>query len=141
MTISRNAKTCHRWVQHAPNFVEKTFVGGSKSTKFVNVFSLENFRYTIHSCAYYTLHSQTIQAHWSFVAGHDEVVSGSRTYPCNAGHSLEGLTIDAAIGQDHFCDTGSETGALHHRFYHDDPLWDGVGCGPRSACCSFNSPP
>ena len=26
-----------------PNFEEKTFVGGSKATKFVNVFSLELF--------------------------------------------------------------------------------------------------
>ena len=75
---------------------------------------------------------------WSFVAGRDEVVAGSRMCPCNAGHSLEGVTIDAAIGQDYFCDTGSETGAFHHRFYHDDPLWDGAGCGPRS---SFNNPP
>ena len=26
-----------------PNFVEKTFMGGSKTMKFVNVFSLESF--------------------------------------------------------------------------------------------------
>ena len=26
-----------------PNFVEKTFIGGSKTAKFVNVFSLESF--------------------------------------------------------------------------------------------------
>ena len=26
-----------------PNFVEKTFTGGSKTTKFVNVFSLKSF--------------------------------------------------------------------------------------------------
>ena len=30
---------------HHPNFMEKTFAGGSKTTEFVNVFSLESFRY------------------------------------------------------------------------------------------------
>ena len=27
------------------------------------------------------------------------------------------------------------------RFYSEDPLWDGAGCGPQSTCCSFNNPP
>ena len=89
-----------------------------------------------------TLYTHKQSKHiWSFVAGRDEVVEGSRTCPCNAGHSLEGITINATIGQDYFCDTGSENGALHRVFYSDDPLWDGAGCGPRSACCSFNNPP
>ena len=34
----RNAKTYHRWVRHT-----KTFAGGSKTTKLVDVFSLESF--------------------------------------------------------------------------------------------------
>ena len=33
----------HRWVQHAQNFMEKTFAGGFQTAKFVNVFSLESF--------------------------------------------------------------------------------------------------
>ena len=24
---------------------------------------------------------------------------------------------------------------------HEDPLWDGVGCGSASTCCSFNNLP
>ena len=36
-------KAYHRLVWAHPNFVEKTFVGGSKTVKFVNVFSLECF--------------------------------------------------------------------------------------------------
>ena len=41
----------HRCVRHAPNFVEKTFTGDSKSTKFVNVFSLKSFLlYGIINC-------------------------------------------------------------------------------------------
>ena len=34
---------CYRWVQHTPNFVDKTFADGSKTTKFINVFSFESF--------------------------------------------------------------------------------------------------
>ena len=48
VTISRrklswNAKAYHRLVWACPNFLEKTFTGGSKTAKFVNVFSLESF--------------------------------------------------------------------------------------------------
>ena len=39
----RNAKAYDRLVWAHPSFVEKTFVGGSKTVKFVNVFSLESF--------------------------------------------------------------------------------------------------
>ena len=72
---------------------------------------------------------------WTFAAGRDEATNGEYICPCNVGHS--GITISAIIGQDYFCDTGSESQV----FYSGDPLWDGAGCGPRSACCSFNNPP
>ena len=42
--LSLNAKTYHRWVYMArPNLEEKTFPGGSKTAKFMNIFSLESF--------------------------------------------------------------------------------------------------
>ena len=48
------------------------------------------------------------------------------------------------IGDDYFCETGvppNET-YRHGAVYGDDPLWDGQGCGPTSACeCTFNNPP
>ncbi len=44
------------------------------------------------------------------------------------------------MGNDYFCDTGSE-GQIESIFYGDDPLWDGAGCGPLNTCCSFNNPP
>ena len=82
-------------------------------------------------------HSQHI---WSFAAGHDESSSTNGIYicPCNTGFSG---SIDATVGQDYFCDTGSEHQAQGGVFYSEDPLWDGEGCGPRSTCCSFNNPP
>ena len=44
---SRNAKTYHGVGMVCPNFVEETFVGGSKTVKFVNIFYLESFRCTV----------------------------------------------------------------------------------------------
>ena len=45
------------------------------------------------------------------------------------------------VGDDYFCDTGSAGRFLIGNFYSNDPLWDGAGCGPLNACCSFNNPP
>ena len=45
------------------------------------------------------------------------------------------------VGEDYFCDTGSESRYQNGNFYSDDPLWDGAGCGPLNACCSFNNSP
>ena len=39
----RSAKAYHRLVWAHPNFMEKTFAGGSKTVKFVNIFSLVSF--------------------------------------------------------------------------------------------------
>ena len=86
-----------------------------------------------------TLYTHNQSQHiWSFAAGRDESSSGTRICPCNTGFSG---SIDTTIGQDYFCDTGSEHQAQSGVFYSEDPLWDGEGCGPRSTCCSFNNPP
>ena len=90
-----------------------------------------------------TLYTHNQSQHiWSFAAGNDESSStpGHFICPCNAGFSG---SIHATVGQDYFCDTGSESPAQYHKlvFYSEDPLWDGEGCGPRSTCCSFNNPP
>ena len=45
------------------------------------------------------------------------------------------------VGSNYFCDTGSELVREYSRFHHEDPLWDGAGCGNSSTCCSFNNPP
>ena len=47
----------------------------------------------------------------------------------------------AFVRSDYFCDTGNELAVNGTAFYPDDPLWDGAGCGPQNACCSFNTPP
>ena len=45
----------------------------------------------------------------------------------------------AFVGQNYFCNTGTENSSSS--FYSADPLWDGAGCGPMNTCCSFNNPP
>ena len=46
------------------------------------------------------------------------------------------------LGNDYFCDTGNPgPGFNGNLVYSNDPLWDGVGCGPTNACCQFNNPP
>ena len=84
-------------------------------------------------------HSQS-QHIWSFAAGKDESSNTDGRYicPCNTGFSG---SIKATVGQDYFCDTGSESPSHDGVFYSEDPLWDGEGCSPRSTCCSFNNPP
>ena len=61
--------------------------------------------------------------------------------PCTNVHNPSSASQPPTfVGNDYFCDTGSEN---HWSliFYPDDPLWDGAGCGPANICCSLNNPP
>ena len=50
--------------------------------------------------------------------------------------------VPAFVGNDYFCDTAEPgRGAIDGKFYSNDPLWDGQGCGSTSTCCEFNNPP
>ena len=76
---------------------------------------------------------------WTFAAAVDEVHSNRNVCPCtNAGYTG---TVPTFINNDYFCETGSREHYQYPRFYHEDPLWNGRGCGPNSSCCEFNSPP
>ena len=79
---------------------------------------------------------------WTFAAAVDE--TGAYPYsscPCtNTNTASQARQPPAFVGNDYFCDTGSAQ-QYQYRFYGDDPLWDGAGCGPLSTCCSFNDPP
>ena len=78
---------------------------------------------------------------WTFAAALQETTSSvAHVCPCNHNRSA---SVPSYIGNDYFCETGVPTGQTHQNgvFYADDPLWDGEGCGPTSACCTFNNPP
>ena len=78
---------------------------------------------------------------WTFAAALHEV-SAYPYYncPCTNIYDTTTAVVPPYVGRDYFCDTGS----AHHyqfKFYPDDPLWDGRGCGPLNTCCTFNTPP
>ena len=87
-------------------------------------------------------HGSPRQHIWTFVAAHGE----NTTYvvfkcPCtNINTANRAAPPPAFVGNDYFCDTGSNNTA-RGIFYSDDPLWDGAGCGPLNTCCSLNNPP
>ena len=69
-------------------------------------------------------------------------ISPDKNCPCtNTNTASQASQPPAFVGNDYFCDTGSNGRAVNGVFYGDDPLWDGAGCGPLNTCCSFNNPP
>ena len=86
-------------------------------------------------------HGQRPRNHvWTFAVAQDESRSDNRVCPCTKTDTSYTGVLPPFIGQDYFCDTGSRYGA-QLQFYHQDPLWDGSGCGSTSSCCGFNNPP
>ena len=81
---------------------------------------------------------------WSFVAGLDEQTTyPDSTCPCVAGSTVGNL-IPSFVGQNYFCESAlTRFNGTHAGIFwpNGDPLWDGLGCGPTSSCCTFNSPP
>ncbi len=78
---------------------------------------------------------------WTFVGSIQEVGNNPLKYcPCTNINQASLASIPPAfVGNDYFCDTGSE-GQIESIFYDEDPLWDGAGCGPLNTCCRFNNP-
>ena len=106
----------------------EAFIGTSVDSRYVDGVSLT--------------HGDPRQHIWTFAAARDEVGSySSGNCPCiNTNLSAQATPPPAFVGNDYFCDTGSED-RWQIIFYGDDPLWDGAGCGPLNTCCSLNTPP
>ena len=79
---------------------------------------------------------------WTFAAGVDEQ-GGVNRCPCIVGNTAARSRVPSFVGQNYFCETGiTQWPGTYGVFYpNGDLLWDGQGCGPTSACCTFNSPP
>ena len=88
-------------------------------------------------------HGESPRKHiWTFAAAVDDRYSYTpQMCPCSKTDIPFTGRVPPFIGNDYFCDTGSHEGLEHYRFFPEDPLWDGEGCGPTSSCCQFNSPP
>ena len=76
---------------------------------------------------------------WTFAAYvNDFFTSVIHLCPCSQP-SLNVPSPPSYVGNNYFCDTGAQVS--ESRFFSEDPLWDGQGCGGPSTCCSFNNPP
>lgn len=86
-------------------------------------------------------HGRSTRSHiWTFAAALDETVGHLSGCECSNDLQLTSGSVPSFVGRDYFCSTASR-GKVRFRFYAEDPLWDGKGCGPRNSCCLFNSPP
>ena len=87
-------------------------------------------------------HGQSPRQHiWSFAAALDEFRANPASCPCSRTDITYTGSVPSFVGQDYFCETGARPYWETGRFYFEDPLWDGQGCGSISTCCSFNNPP
>ena len=75
---------------------------------------------------------------WTFAVGVHERANGNNNNncPCDGGASPPPF-----VGNNYFCETGDDTPNVQlHRFYNNDPLWDGFDCH-NTTCCLQNKPP
>ena len=113
-------------------------------------FQRENLNYTAEIAYAYVdgvslTYGQPQEHIWSFAAALDELENTDygmhRRCPCTNPSSAATRT-PSFVGNDYFCETGVPSGQWwDYKYYSDDPLWDGKGCGSTSTCCSFNNPP
>ena len=68
---------------------------------------------------------------WSFIAGYQESVSHSGC-PCG---TVNRKSSSSFVGNDYFCESAVPF-PIEYKFYPNDPLWDGKGCGSiEEPCC------
>ena len=76
---------------------------------------------------------------WTLAAARDEASMPYTDCPCiKSSHSFTGV-IPSFVGNDYYCETGSRS-RRQQRYYFDDPLWDGKGCGSGNTCCDRGGP-
>ena len=87
-------------------------------------------------------HGRSPRKHiWTFAAALHEINNVTPYLcPCTNVDATGTTAPPAFVGDDYFCDTGSENQA-QFIFYDQDPLWDGQGCGSSNTCCTWNDPP
>ena len=89
-------------------------------------------------------HSRVPRQHiWTLAAVMDELPEHNRNAcPCTNSKSHVAFTglIPEFIGDDFYCETASRI-AYSARYYLQDPLWDGRGCGRYSSCCEGEGKP
>ncbi len=87
-------------------------------------------------------HGKCPRSHiWSFPVGAAQNSTGKFGCPCNNGFNKTRY-LPNFLHSNYFCDSAPLFSDEEDRSFHDDPLFDGVGCNEATTnCCSFNSPP
>ena len=86
-------------------------------------------------------HGDWMKKHiWAYVNGEHRITRNpSNIYcPC-ADYRFNGI-IPSFIGNDYYCDSGSDNRPSKETFY-TDVLWEGKGCPPTNFCCSNSGMP
>ena len=86
-------------------------------------------------------HGDRIKKHiWAYATGQRRIPvnADSRYCPC-ADHRFSGV-IPSFIGNDYYCDSGSDNHPSAEKFYTDS-LWEGKQCPPTNFCCSNSGMP
>ena len=77
---------------------------------------------------------------WAFFGASDETLNDyTFKCPCTNTDIRMPRQPPGYLGNDYFCDTAlsDHYSSVARAIHLDDPLWDGDGCGPSNACCSF----
>ena len=76
---------------------------------------------------------------WTLIAGYSQLSTSSQSCPCNTGSSV---SVQSFIGNNYFCESGTNASYPSTTLYTSDPLWDGQGCGSlESSCCNVTGIP
>lgn len=75
---------------------------------------------------------------WTLAAAKDEVSQDDTVCTCTNTETDITVHIPDYVGENYYCDTGSRV-AASAKFYLNDPLWDGQGCGESNECCGSHN--
>ncbi len=134
-----SSTTCHQVTYSTENI---NFVEVCGKIKAYQVGKMDAFNSRYDADGINLVYGSPRQHIWTFVSAQSEVGNPPSNCPCtNINQTISTRIPPAFVGDDYFCDTGSQGTAINNLFYGDDPLWDGAGCGPLNTCCTFNNPP
>jgi len=74
---------------------------------------------------------------WTYAGGlYDGRIDRTWNCPCGGG-----LAPPPFVGNDYYCESGTNTSFLYSAYYFEDPLWDGFNCLRNTDCCSNHNQP
>lgn len=76
---------------------------------------------------------------WSFAAAVADLATDHSNCPCSKLNQSATLSVPSFVQQQYFCETGNHKQSESGKWFCEDPLWDGQGCGDENACCDHQS--